>query len=150
MPAEVEPPELASLLDFAERPREGGWSLRAALVRYAQPQPGRVGRILELVRRIEFALHPHAKLVERQGQELWDALQAEASPSVEPDAFVVKLLRVTIELDRLGDGLAAWAVDVAGERPDGEVDTVTTAVARRLDELGVAREERQAPSRQRG
>ena len=33
------PSEWARLLDFAERPRAHGWSLRAALTRYAQGQP---------------------------------------------------------------------------------------------------------------
>ena len=35
VPAEVEPAELAQLLDFAECPHTENWSLRAALVRYA-------------------------------------------------------------------------------------------------------------------
>ena len=39
-------------LDVAERPRSTGWSLRAALVRYAQPQPQRASDLIELVRRI--------------------------------------------------------------------------------------------------
>jgi hypothetical protein len=62
----------------------------------------------------------------------------------------LELLRVMVDLDRLGDALAAWAADPSGDRPDAEVDAVTADVGRRLDELGVAREQRQRPTRQRG
>ena len=67
VPVVPEPPELARLLDFAERSRAGDWSLRSSLVRYAQSQPVRVSQVLELVRRIEAALHPHARLLAGQG-----------------------------------------------------------------------------------
>lgn len=145
MPAEIEPPQLANLVDFAERPRVRDWSLRAALVRYAQPEPVRANRILELVRRIEWALRPHRKAIERNGHEIWDALQGDGDRS-----DVVALLQAASELDGLGDVLANWAVDIAGERPVAAVDTVIGAVARRLDELGVPREEQQPrPSRRR-
>ncbi|HOT80166.1 MAG TPA: hypothetical protein PKY13_09275, partial [Microthrixaceae bacterium] len=53
--ADLQPPELAELVDFPERPRTENWSLRAALTRYAQPQPMRVSRLLDVVRRIEAA-----------------------------------------------------------------------------------------------
>ena len=49
----ITPPELAALIDVSERQRAGDWSLRAALCRYAQPQPVRVSALLDLVRRIE-------------------------------------------------------------------------------------------------
>jgi hypothetical protein len=147
---EIEPPQLARLIDFAERPRIEDWSLRAALVRYAQPEPERVSRIVELVRRIEWALGSHRRVIERAGQEIWSALQGDADRTgsyVE----VVALLDVTSELDRLGDILAEWAVDLVGERPNAAVDAVTEAVARRLDELGVPWEEqRPGPPRRRG
>lgn len=142
---EIEPPELARLIDFAERPRVQDWSMRAALVRYAQPEPERVNRILELVRRIEWALRPHRKAIERAGQEIWSALQGDAEAG--HHAELVALLRATSELDHLGDILAGWAVDLVGERPNVAVDAVTAAVARRLDELSVPREERRAPRR---
>lgn len=138
--SEIEPPELARLVDFAERPRVQDWSLRAALVRYAQPEPERTQQILELVRRIEFALRPHRKAIERGGPQIWSELQEDAGQAGE-HAEVVALLRPVVELDRLGEVLAEWAVDLAGERPDAEVDAVTSAVARQLDELGVQREE---------
>ena len=149
MPVPVEPPELARLLDFAERPRAHDWSLRAALTRYAQPQPQRVSDLLELVRRIEFALKPHTKLLEREGPALWQAVEA-GDEATGPDASVVGLLRAMAEIDRLGDVLAAWAVDRAGEPPDADVDAVTADVARRLEDLGVPREERHRPPGRRG
>lgn len=147
MPAEVEPTELAQLLDTAERPRTANWSLRAALTRYAQPQPQRASEVIELVRRIEFALKPHAKLLERDGTAIWAALQ---SPPADPgvDDAMVALLRALTELDRLGDVLAAWAVDRAPDRPDALVDAVVADVAGRLERLGVRREE--GPPRGRG
>jgi hypothetical protein len=147
--ADVEPPELARLTDFAERPRTHDWSLRAALCRYAQPQPERVSTVLDLVRRIEFALQRHSKLIERQGPALWQALQTSARPTRDGDGtgFVLGLLDVIVELDRLGDVLAEWAVDRAGERPDEEVDAVTADVERRLATLGVPHEDRRRPPR---
>ena len=143
----VQPPELAQLLEFAERPRAGDWSLRAALTRYAQPEPKRVGDLLECVRRIEFAVHPQLKAIERGGAALWDAVQDDSSGDTEP---IVGLLRTATELDGLADVLVAWACDPSAPRPDAEVDAATAAVARRLDELGIPREQRQRPTRSRG
>src|SRR5687767_14532214 len=76
MPTELEPAELARLIDFAERPRVQDWSLRAALVRYAQGQPRRVSEVIELVRRLEFAIRPHLKSLGRDGPAVWAALQS--------------------------------------------------------------------------
>jgi hypothetical protein len=150
VPVDLEPPELARLADYAERPRADDWSLRSALVRYAQPEPERVNLLLELVRRIEWALKPHRRIVEREGPALWDALHQNAAQLPEPQSRVVGLLGTMGELDRLGDVLAAWAGHRTGERPNAEVDAVTADVARRLDALGVPREERVRPPRQRG
>ena len=65
-------------------------------------------------------------------------------------ASVVELLRAARELDSLGDVLAAWAVDISGDRPDAAVDAVIADVGERLERLGVPREERPRPPRQRG
>ena len=126
------PGELEQLLDAAERPRVDGWSLRAALTRYAQPQPQRASAILELVRRIESALRPHARALSGS----MDGVAAE----------VLELLEALVELDRLGDVLATWAVARAGERPDAAVDEVVGDVTARLERLGVHREARTRPS----
>lgn len=137
VPAEIEPPELARLVDVAECPRVDDWSLRSALVRYAQPQPRRASVILGLVRRIDAALHPQAKLLRAEGPAIWAALRDGGGPTSGPAGFVVAVLRVSALLDRLGETLAAWAVDPSAPRPDAEVDTVTAEVARQLDAIGV-------------
>lgn len=149
MSADIEPAALARLLDFAERPRVQDWSLRAALVRYSSPAPQRVNDMLDLVRRIEWALGQHAAVIARDGDELWNALDDGAAASEEL-ASVVELLRAARELDSLGDVLAAWAVDISGDRPDAAVDAVIADVGERLERLGVPREERPRPPRQRG
>ena len=144
MPAEIHPVELAQIVDFAERSRVGDWSLRSALVRYAEGDPERVSRVLESVRRLDAALHPHRKVLERRGPELWSAMDDGAADP--DDAPLLDLLRVATELDRLGDAMAEWADDRTGPRPDHTVDDIASAVAVRLDELGVVREE-QPPRR---
>jgi len=138
VPAEITPPELARLVDFAERPRVDDWSLRAALVRYAQPQPQRVSDLLEIVRRIDWVLAKQSSVIERDGDALWAALE---SGSEQPDPFVVAVLQAAREVDQLGDTLAAWAVDVTAEPPDTDVDRVIGELAPRLEEIGVPREE---------
>jgi hypothetical protein len=145
--SQVEPAELVQLLEFSERPRVGDWSLRAALTRYAQPQPQRVSDLLDVVRRIEFAMAAHREELDAEGPELWRVLQEGERSTTDQ---LVGLLRAMVELDRLGDVLAAWANDPSGERPDELVGAVTADIARRLDELGVEREERQRPTRARG
>ena len=109
-------------LDFTERPRPpDGWSLRAALTRYAQGQPQRVGNLLEVVRRIQFGL---------------GKVDADLQPCIE-------------RIDVVADALAAWAADPWGAyRPDAEVDAVIASVTGELDALGVPVEERPTrPSR---
>ena len=142
----VVPQELADLVDLSERPRAGNWSLRAALTRYAQGQPQRVGALLDLVRRIEFALAEHVDDLRSSGQALWAAIEADASSApVEADGFVVGLLRAAIQIDRVGDALASWAVALEGERPDAAVDVVIADVTRQLSALGVPEQERPRP-----
>src|SRR5262245_12594375 len=147
MPAEIEPPELARLVDFAERPRTRDWSLRSALVRYAQPEPQRVNDVLELVRRVDAALNKNARKLNGDGPALWDALEHDGH---EPDAYVIGVLHAARDLDGLGEVLATWAVDRAGERPNADVDRVVADVAQQLDTLGVPREERPPGPRNRG
>ena len=116
------------LLDVAERSRVGDWSLRSALVRYAQGEPVRVNRVLDVVRRLDAGLKPHVKALERDPESA--------------DEQVTQLLAVAAQLDELGDRFAAWAVarDPA-LRPGPEVDELVEALQARLDVLGVAREE---------
>ena len=150
MPAVPEPPELAALVDFAERPRVEGWSIRSALCRYAQPEPARVAQVVELVRRIEYALQGQSKLLASDGPALWAAVIGDAPAPDDADGLV-GLLQATTELDRLGDVLATWAVDRTGPDPAPVVDEVVLDVAQRLDALGVPREEPgEGPPRRRG
>ena len=148
MPKELQPPELDALVDFAERPRAADWSLRAALVRYAQAQPRRVSDLLEQVRRVEGVFHGHRKLLEQHGAELWGAL--DGGPSEPEHTALVGVLAATRELDRAGEVLATWAVDRGGEPPDAVVDEVTASVGRQLDEIGVPREQPHDGQRPRG
>lgn len=128
------------LADLSERPRSERWSLRAALVRYAQPQPARAGAVLAVVRRVEAVLHTQLKRIEREAPELEAAMAAD-----DPEPLVQLLLAVR-PLDRLGDALAGWAAaGPAAPRPDAELDAVVRDVTARLDELGVPREERTGP-----
>ena len=142
----VEPPELARLADLSEWPRNEGWSLRAALTRYAQPQPARAADVLQVVRRLDAVLHDQRRVLEREGPSVWAAVEAgEAGPL--PD-----LLRAMAPLDRLADRLTEWAPERAGVRPDDEVDATVAEVTATLDALGVPVETRTPPpgARRRG
>lgn len=142
MPVDIQPPELAELLDVAERPRTGGWSLRSALVRYAEGNPVRVSQVIELVRRIEAGLHAHAKLLAGDGPALWAAATTSATVEGRAAAQVVGLLQVSQQLDELAAALATWADDRhRTERPDAAVDAAVAHISARLDDLGIPRED---------
>ena len=79
----------------------------------------------------------------------WEALNSDRIPSDKEQAKLVALLRVVMELDRIGDVLARWAVDIAGDSPDAAVDAAATEVGEGLDALGVPHEERPPPRRAR-
>ena len=149
MPAELEPPELARLIDVAERPRAGNWSLRAALTRYGQPQPQRSHDLIEVLRRIEVGVRQAAKTFEDHGPSLWSALDAGEGHAGEHGG-ALELLRVIRDVDQVGDALAGWANDKSQPRPDAEIDSVAADAMRRLDALGVPREEGRPPQRRRG
>jgi hypothetical protein len=111
-----------------------------------------VSDVLDVVRRIEFAFKPHLKGVEKDGAGYWDALQSPDGRRADDRNLDLglELLRVMVELDRLGEEVAVWAAAPREhEQPDAAVDEITGAAARRLDELGVPREERQRPPRGR-
>lgn len=54
-----------SLLNYAEIAWDGDWTLRSALVRLAQPDPARVGALLDLMRRVDAPLHHVRRALER-------------------------------------------------------------------------------------
>ena len=114
----------AQLVAYAEVGRVDDWSLRSALVRFAQPEPERAAALLRVVRRLDQVLPHHDR-------------------SPHPD----ELLELAAELGRLADALAAWAVDVAAPPPVAAVDEATARVWARLDELGVPEEVSPGPPR---
>jgi hypothetical protein len=136
MAVEVEPPGLARLVDFAERPRLEDWSLRSSLVRYAQPEPARVARLLDVVRRADAAMASNRKLFEKQGAAVWAAI-VDGAPTDVVDANVIALLNAVRRLDELGDVIATWAVDARQPRPDAALDEATPVIGAALDAAGV-------------
>lgn len=64
-PSAAEPDRSRSLLNYAESAHDGDWTLRSALVRLAQPDPARVGALLEVMRRLDGPLHHVARTLER-------------------------------------------------------------------------------------
>lgn len=50
-----------ALANYSERARVGDWSMRAALTRFSLPQPVRASEVLQLVRRLDAALHPFGR-----------------------------------------------------------------------------------------
>lgn len=59
------PDPIRSLLNYAESPRTGDWTLRSALVRLAQAEPQLVADLLQRVRRLDAVLHHVARPLER-------------------------------------------------------------------------------------
>lgn len=115
------------LVDYAESSRDGDWTLRSALVRFAQPEPTRAGAVLELVRRTDGALKPHRRRLESAAApthpDLADDLVVDdATASIRADACRVldapatDLARASLHLDR-GDEVVAAYVAAAGEDP---------------------------------
>ncbi len=126
----------ARLVDFAECARVGDWTLRSALVRYAQRSPVAASAVLELIRRTDNALHPYRRSLE----QLPVREVAESSDGV---PTVVELLEVARLLHELGDLLARWADDRASvEVPVAEVDLLAGQAFAALADLGVPRETR--------
>jgi hypothetical protein len=149
---DIQPAELAALVDLAEHPRVGDWSLRSALTRYAQPEPQRVSDLLDLVRRIEAVIGATQKSIEADGPNVWAQLQ-EALASPRQATGLVGLLETMVEIDRLGDLLATWAVDPSvTDRPNEEFDAVVADVRERLAALGVPEQQGGPPpgARRRG
>lgn len=145
------PPQLARLLDVGERPREQGWSLRAALTRFGQPRAQLASNVTEVLRRLEGALKAHDKTLAREGGAVWLAITGGDDAVDGEYAELVQLLGVAADLDTVADALAAWAADTTRERPDAAVESAVADLAGRLDALGVAREDsRPGPGRRRG
>lgn len=116
-----------ALVGFADEPRDQDWSLRSALVRFAQPEPTRAGAVLELVRRTEGALK-HA-----------DGHRTE------------QLVPVVADLVAIAEALVAWAIDRQGPPPIDVVEDHGARAHAALEALGVPREQGPPPgARRRG
>ena len=93
---EVDP--VRSLLNYAEEPHDGDWTLRSALVRLAQPDPARVGSLLELMRRLDAPLHHVARHLQRHAVTCDGALAADRLDrppgDPHPDARTADLARL--------------------------------------------------------
>jgi hypothetical protein len=146
-----------SLYEYVERLHPGGWSMRAALVRYGQPEPQRAAELLELTRRAESGYHEHARRIEREPRlsDLARALDAfghdypalldtylhEGDPLDNDATSIIPVLAVAASLDEVGAVVASWAGEAGDDRPDDEIDRVCTRAAAQLDALGVERQE---------
>ena len=62
--ARADPVPDLSLLNFEESPRSGDYTMRSALVRFAQPEPARAAALLHLVRRLNATLQPVSRQLE--------------------------------------------------------------------------------------
>lgn len=124
---------LAQLAGFDEAPGSAGWTLRSALVRFAQPEPDRASAVLEVVRRIDAAL-----------------LRAARDAGADDGGRAEIAIRSAVEeLGALGAALATWASSPSGPSPSATIDRVTREVMKLLDEAGVERESRDGQRRSR-
>ena len=142
-------PDGPHLVDYAESSRVGDWSLRSALVRFAQPEPTRAGAVLELIRRTDGALKPHRRLLESTavpthpslGSDVLSVVGETVSVAADAarvlDARAADLARATL---RLPDGEAVVAAYAAAEGvPQPELDAaVLLVVALDLDVIADA------------
>ncbi|MEZ5322769.1 MAG: hypothetical protein R2698_11990 [Microthrixaceae bacterium] len=160
----IGPSRLVELLECAERPRVGDWTLRSALTRYAQREPRRVADLLTILRRLEAALAGRRSDITALGPRLWTAFEAfegGGDDGTEPAPLdmaapsgtrvLLDLLRILAAVDALGERLAAWAEDPAVEAPRDELDRVIAFAADELDRVGIPRDESGGrPGRRRG
>jgi hypothetical protein len=107
-------PDGPRLVDYAESSRAGGWSLRSALVRFAQPEPTRASTVLELIRRTDGALKPHRRRLE--------AGDAPTHPGLDAGSFVDDggHLVVGPDAERVVDAPAADLARAVLRLPDGD------------------------------
>ncbi len=135
-----------SLLNFSEVTYDGDWSLRSALCRLAQPEPVRVGRILQSIRRLEVVLHHaqqalerHAASCTRPTASLVAALDARSDESTAtyPDVRAADLARL-VQSGLDAAELLSGYVAVDGIDPLSDEERVAVpllAVAARFEEL---------------
>ena len=121
------------LVAYAESPRQGDWSLRSALVRYAQPEPQRASAVLELVRRTDGALKASVRLLERSEVPTDPELSGGARRI---DARSADLARVAVRWPDELDRVIAEYESVEPLSPEERELVPLLAVAVELDALG--------------
>ena len=132
------------LVDYAEVPRVDDWSLRGALVRYAQPEPARASALLELVRRTDGALKPFARALERALAPTDPHLSPSSfgpdgftpSPAVRVDVRIADLARLAVDATADLDAIIAGYEEAAPLHDDERSALPLLAVAVELDRLG--------------
>lgn len=157
------------LVAYAENARHGDWSLRSALVRFAQPQPALASAVLDLVRRLDAALKPFARALERDtvatgvdGHLVADARVSDLArlARTDPDDFdhalatyrgevdiddddlaPLDLLTVAVLFDALADDLTQWADSMTEPAPADRVEAACREIYAEMERLDVPREE---------
>jgi hypothetical protein len=136
------------LIDYAESSRTGEWSLRSALVRFAQPEPVRAGAVLELIRRTDGALKPHRRRLESASVPTHPALGPEllvddaehvavrGGAAQVVDAPAADLARAVRRLPD-GDAVASAYLAAVGHVPTAEAVPLLV-VALHLDDIAEA------------
>jgi hypothetical protein len=162
----VEVDEQNSILNYAEAPRRGDWTLRSALVRLAQPHPLRSEAVLQLVRRLDASLKPLIRPLQEHGvrsqrsipggaQHVADTRMVDlmANPEVlaeyrqridldDAEIASVHLVQLALDLDELANTLAAWATAGPIDPPVAEIDQTCARVLNSMNEAGVPQEPR--------
>lgn len=154
-----------SLANYAESARVDDWTLRSALVRFAQPEPTRASVVLHLVRRLDAALQPAvtaiakrpalaemARIVHTDPEALVPVVEGyeERIELSDAERGAIALLSVAWEFDALAVSLTEWAVEAAPPPPLGLIDASCAEVKARLDALGVPEEAPYGGGRGRG
>lgn len=147
---EVTPDSTVSLLNFAESPRADDWTLRSALVRFAQAEPTRAGAVLELVRRCDAALHPLVRTVESHAVKCSRTMSFDdVTPTAEgwelappshpyPDGRVVDLARLGHDRPEQADVIVEAYRRTIQLEPDEESALPLLRIVLSLDELAEA------------
>lgn len=123
------------MLNYAECPYDGDWTLRSALMRLAQPHPARVGRVLDLTRRLDGPLHHVQRILERYPVDADRALTpetvAEAPVDPVPDIRTADLARLAAagcDLHPLLDGYDSVAPEPLAHEERRAVPLLMVAV----------------------